>query len=522
VHGVELWKTDGTEAGTAMVKNIASGNDTGASGLLVVNGILFFRGDDFDHGAELWKSDGTAAGTVMVKDIFPGSNDCGLSSMIDLNGTLLFYARDGLHPLDLWKSDGTSGGTVLVKTIPGLGNAGMARVGNRVFFPVQNGSNYDLWKSDGTTAGTVIVKTFTLPPFTQAPQKLTDVNGVLYFSASDGSTGVELWKSDGTTAGTVLVKDINPTSVNESGSFPADLTNVNGTLFFSANDGTNGVELWKSDGTAGGTVMIKDINPGAASGVLQQFFVIPMATLNGKVFFRATEGTNGFEFWKSDGTAAGTVLVKDIAPGSASSLPGYTYADVLSGGNVFFIARDGTEGNFASLWKTDGTTVSTMRVKELPTGTDGSSPTGIVVASGAAPFTANGVVLFSANDGIGGAELWSSDGTDAGTTLVKEIRPGSDGSAPAKFTTAGNTMFFAADDGTSGQELWKTDGPKRTAREGRQPGAGSARGADRRERHALRRRQFRRGPSCGERRNDGGYRHREDIVGDALPGTAHH
>ena len=67
-------------------------------------------------------------------------------------------------------------------------------------------------------------------------------------------TGTELWKSDGTESGTVLVEDINP----GGSSFPQYLTNVAGTLFFFANDGNSGQELWKSDGTATGTVLVKD------------------------------------------------------------------------------------------------------------------------------------------------------------------------------------------------------------------------------------------------------------------------
>ena len=79
-------------------------------------------------------------------------------------------------------------------------------------------------------------------PYNSSPNFLTDVNGTLFFIANDGTTGNELWKSDGTAAGTVLVKDINP---GASGSFPDKLTNVNGTLFFSATDGTTGNELWE-------------------------------------------------------------------------------------------------------------------------------------------------------------------------------------------------------------------------------------------------------------------------------------
>jgi ELWxxDGT repeat protein len=70
---------------------------------------------------------------------------------------------------------------------------------------------------------------------------LTNVNGKLYFSANDGSDGFELWQSNGTSAGTAMVQDIRP---GVRGSDPAYLTNVSGHLFFSANDGTHGFELW--------------------------------------------------------------------------------------------------------------------------------------------------------------------------------------------------------------------------------------------------------------------------------------
>ena len=89
-----------------------------------------------------------------------------------------------------------------------------------------------------------------------SPSNLTNVNGTLFFKAYDASNGSELWKSDGTTAGTVLVKDIRAGSV---GSSPKFLTNVNGTLFFNANNGTNGYEIWKSDGTTAGTALVMDI-----------------------------------------------------------------------------------------------------------------------------------------------------------------------------------------------------------------------------------------------------------------------
>src|SRR2546425_8174835 len=118
-------------------------------------------------------------------------------------------------------------------------------------------------------ADTVLVNTV------MADSTLTNVNGTLYFAGDDGTTGPELWKSDGTTAGTVLVKDIytGSSTFNYNGHYyghfhqhykilnssrPDNLTNVNGTLFFVADDGMHGRELWKSDGSATGTVLVKD------------------------------------------------------------------------------------------------------------------------------------------------------------------------------------------------------------------------------------------------------------------------
>src|SRR6478736_5083872 len=99
------------------------------------------------------------------------------------------------------------------------------------------------------------------PAGNSAPTSITIVNGLAFFTANDGSHGVELWKTDGTSAGTTLVTDLSP---GASSSYPGDLANVNGTLFFRANDGTHGDELWKSDGTAAGTVMVADIRAGLA------------------------------------------------------------------------------------------------------------------------------------------------------------------------------------------------------------------------------------------------------------------
>ena len=135
----------------------------------------------------------------------------------------------------------------------------------------------------------------------------------IFFTANDGTSGVELWKTDGTNAGTVRVKDINPGAASST---PNQLMDFNGTLFFVAEDAAGGVELWKSDGSDAGTVRVRDIYPGTLPSNPTQFVVF-----NSLLFFAATDAATGTELWKSDGTTAGTVQVRDVNTGGPSSNP---------------------------------------------------------------------------------------------------------------------------------------------------------------------------------------------------------
>ena len=147
---------------------------------------------------------------------------------------------------------------------------------------------------------------------------MTDVGGTLFFVADDGVHGEELWKTDGTTAGTVLVKDINPAGSGGRYQYgPTNLTAVGNTLFFSDNDGKHGQQLWKSDGTKAGTVMVTDLTSGGGS----YYYDGPtdLTAVGNTLFFTDDDGTHGRELWKSDGTKAGTAMVKDITPGSGGN-----------------------------------------------------------------------------------------------------------------------------------------------------------------------------------------------------------
>ncbi len=448
-NGYELWKSDGTSAGTVLVKDIASGTINSNPQLLTnVNGTLYFRANNgASLGTELWKSDGTSAGTILVKDISPGVSSSNPAVLTNVNGTLYFQAADVINGVELWKSDGTSAGTILVKDISSAASSSnpgaLTNVNGTLYFQATDSANGgELWKSDGTSAGTILVKDISPGVSNASPQALTDVNGTLYFSATDGMNGTELWKSDGTSAGTVLVKDINPSFNNSN---PRYLTNVNGTIYFHATNGTNGYELWKSDGTSSGTVLVKDIWPGALNG-----FPRDLTNFNGTLYFRVNDGTTGYELWKSDGTSTGTVLVKDIWPGASGSP--LSFANV--NGTLYFQATDGTIGGAkgSELWKTDGTSSGTVLVKDINPGTASSSPLYLT--------NINGTLYFRASDGTTGFELWKSDGTSSGTVLVKDIQPGfnNSGVTARAFANVSGTLYFTASDGTNGFELWTSNG----------------------------------------------------------------
>lgn len=210
-------------------------------------------------------------------------------------------------------------------------------------------------------------------------KSMAGVNGTLFFRGNDVTHGYELWKTDGTDAGTVMVKDINPGLANSG---PLSLTEMNGALFFTASDGVHGTEIWTSDGTAAGTVMVKDICPGAAPSFISGFQKQPLLTnMNGTLYFNASDGVHGIELWASDGTAAGTAMVADINPGSGDSVPllvsstaGFRNITAVNN-TLFFMANDGVHG--VELWALPGQPAVTA---VSSTAADGAYAAGAVIA----------------------------------------------------------------------------------------------------------------------------------------------
>lgn len=504
-NGPALWETDGTEAGTKMVKDIApEGEDANwrnpkVQYLTAVGSTLYFRANDSGasswadapvtantperkaavssaapvttHGDELWKSDGTTAGTVMVKDIntevedygdysIPGGSDIQLGSQGPqqfplLDGNIVFRACDG-STCGLWESDGTSAGTTLIAN-PNPVDRGSSPefrgfADDKAFFMAGGDDGKGgLYVTDGTSAGTTKLRTGYFDYSVM-------LNSKLIFAAYDETVGGELMISDGTVVGTKMLKDIRPGS---DGSNPYSFAAAGKYAYFIASDGTNGRELWRTDGTEAGTIMLTDI-PGDSYGSPIGADPQSLTAVGSQLYFSGYQVTTGRELWKSDGTKAGTVMVKDInagegydGPGSADSSPfGFTKV----GTTVFFSAISDTTGR--ELWKTDGTAAGTVLVKDIRTGEQYGQPASGIDPSNRESFVAlSGNLYFSANDGTNGQQLWTSDGTTAGTVKVKQVSTYQYNGGPNPIVVMNNKMYFQAstDDGSKNQ-LWSSDG----------------------------------------------------------------
>ncbi|MCI4669059.1 MAG: T9SS type A sorting domain-containing protein [Bacteroidia bacterium] len=396
-----------------LVKDIYPGFSSLPRHSVMMDGILYFSALDDVHGRELWRSDGTEQGTYMVKDLNPGIAHGFPQELIVLDSILYFVATNGPSGFELFRTNGTAAGTRLVKDIkPGGSQSHSLRV-----------NGYDLVANPWI-------------------RYLVAMDGHLYFAADDSIHGMELWKSDGTDAGTVMLKDIGQ---GNYGSSPQGFKVIDGFCYFQAGDLSHGFELWKSDGTTNGTVLVKDINPGIASSA-----PVIYAKFNGDIYFSANYHTLGVELWKTDGTAQGTQLVADLIPGPDNGLEASAYSYAELNGSFFVWGVN----DFGKLWKIDPNL---------------SGP--VLIANGVAPASwpkdndfvsheypeLDGKLIFCRNDTVHGSELWISDGSLPGTRMLKDIFPGLGGSIPDGFFTMEDKVYFFADDGR-GMEVWRTDG----------------------------------------------------------------
>jgi ELWxxDGT repeat protein len=234
---------------------------------------------------------------------------------------------------------------------------------------------------------------------------------------------------------------------------PQGFVRIGDLVLFNAVDAAHGRELWRTDGTAEGTVLVEDIHPGEPWGVVAAYQGV--AAAGDVAYFAADDGVHGAELWRSDGTSDGTQLVGDLNPGPAGSDPAPLW---VVGSTIYFVAHDAQAG--VELWRSDGTAAGTARVVDINPGRGDASPQLLGMF--------HGLIILSADDGVHGCELWATDGTAEGTRLVKDTNPSAACYerpppsypflhdiylGPRAFTDAGDVFFFTTD-----RALWKSDG----------------------------------------------------------------
>ncbi len=434
-----------------LFKDILPGIDGSSPTYQATAGSLaFFSAYKTDTGIELWATDGTPGETKLVTDINPGPETSNIRSFVSFGDGVVFSADNGIIGDEPWYSDGTTTGTYLIADLNLGHNTSLPvffiRFKNNVYFQALN-------VDASGNHGVELHRTLNLPPSTA--EMFIDLNqgnasslmypgtpfaatgNNLFFRAKDGgSTGEELWVTNGSADSTKLVKDINLGAFSSS---PLNLNSFGNLLFFIADDGISGYEPWISDGTEEGTFQLKDIYTGKDNGGN----VSPPIQFNDKLFFAARDETHGTELWITDGTPAGTNLVKDIFPGNGSGLLG-GFRGIIFKDLLFFLATDSIHG--LELWTSDGTLNGTKLFYDINPGI-GEIYTNYF-------FIYNDELFFAAGD------VWATDGTIHGTRPVIDTSHFKIKNLPGQFFEVGGNLLFQADDGLTGPELWKYVPPK--------------------------------------------------------------
>ncbi|MBL8737937.1 MAG: hypothetical protein JNL12_16000 [Planctomycetes bacterium] len=484
--GRELYQTNGTAAGTTLLADLRPGSGSSSPEQLTTIGarVVFTATDDV-VGRELFVTDGTGAGTGLLADVYLGLPSSNPGHYVLHQGQLWFGASSAFYGAELWRTDGLPGGTTIVEDLA-VGNAGiyatgLTSFGTRLLFRgILDNAGVEPCVTDGTFPGTALLGDLNPPPADATPDQFTPFGTNVLFAALGNGLGRELYVSDGTQVGTQLFADLQPGSFGSNPTFLVPRGNdvfVRGDLFgggshlflataagvtqltsgasvqprapavlgtsvvFAGESAATGREVWISDGTPAGTFLLRDIAPGATSS--QPFLAENFTTAGNRTFFSANDGSSGFELWSTDGTPAGTTLVRDLRPGSGSSNPAQLTA---VGNRVFFVANDGTSG--AELWVSDGTFAGTTRIDVVP-GPVGSNPSELVADGLAAWFTAYA---------LGTEEVYRSDGTPAGTVAVTNGGAGQANPYSDLVPTQNGLFFVHYGLLNHGAELWHSTG----------------------------------------------------------------
>ncbi len=462
-HGFEPWVTDGTTAGTRLVGDLHPGPASSfAASFTAALGGTVFAATTATHGSEPWRAGPGATAPALLADVEPGAAGSSPSLFFARGPQLFFSADTAANGREPWVSDGTTIGTALLTDLaafaPGSDPFDLRVAGSRVVFLGRDPQAFveRLYGTDGTAAGTfeliLGLENFTLG-------KGVEFLGDLWLTAERNRRADFLLRTDGTIAGTTLMNLPGTATV---GGTAKDLAVSNGLLYFPGIE-RDGTEPWVTDGTTAGTRQIADLVPGSFDSDPTGF----SAVSGGVVFvaaFPATRGTpRGLGF--SDGSAANTQRILEL-PNRASLRT--THPLVSNGSLTWFAMSTAAEGQ--EIWQTDGTVAGTFALDLVP-GSGGSSPDRLTplgqrlvfaanlgtgfglyawdpATSGLQTLIAPGVSTASGNPfgaltvagsrawlqvtGIAtvGTEPWTTDGTPAGTRLVRDLEPGPGSSLP--------------------------------------------------------------------------------------------
>lgn len=439
-YGYEMFRSDGTASGTGLLRNIRQGI---VPEMRKIGSVIYLAAGSLSYGHELWAF--AENRLQLVEDLSPGMSNGLPGTFQTLQGGLVFSWLKNQLPEEyaLAYSNGLPGGILELQ-------GGMTARPHKFFsFPhhiffsgYDDARGTEPWVTDGTVAGTQLLGDLRPGASGSLPSEYRPFGGEWIFAARSADHGEEPWMTDGTPAGTRLLKDIHPGAASSQ---PEDFTPLGGQMFFRASDG-NGHELWKTDGTEGGTSQVLDLHPteeGVWSGGNSPSFLESGGTL----FFSGATPETGAELFTSDGTPGGTMIVKDLTTG----FPGLNAAPhrlTRALGEIFFVADNGQTG--WELYASDGTGARTRLVKDIWEGGVGAYPDPIAEI--------NSRLVFTAEDEEHGRELWSSDGTESGTRLLADIFPGTPYREYKEFTVVGGKLYFSAFTYTHGRELWVSDG----------------------------------------------------------------
>ena len=315
----------------------------------VIDTILYFPGHNGDFDTELWRSDGTEAGTYEVLDLNP-SGRANTKRFVVINDELYFLADSMNVSEQLFKTDGTEEGTEWLADVDdanGETTHMLTASGDRLFYRTyRTGIGTELWTSDGTSAGTQMVINLS-QEYSSFPHELTDFNGILIFATETAGTTIGgLNRTDGTAANTIKIGDATP----------GGIVVVGDTLYFRSTFEDYGPELARATLEPGSIEMVGDLNPGAGGAN-----IFNLTQVDHRIFFRAYHPDYGAELWAYNLNTGEIYLVKDIWPGSSGS----SFPDQLISyqGNLIFNAHDGTYGE--ELWISDGTEEGTKMLKNI-------------------------------------------------------------------------------------------------------------------------------------------------------------